>query len=276
VTTVLTLLVRDESDIVELNVRFHLDAGVDFVVVTDNGSVDGTREILAALERELPVRVIDEPSDDYSQHRWVTRMARLAAAEHAADWVINADADEFWWPADGSLAEVFAAVPSDVGGLAVSRENFLIRPEDGRPFWERLVVRRTDGVNEVGDTLNPKVCHRGDPEVEVGQGNHEATGPRIGSVQSTSAIDILHFPMRTYAQFVNKIDKGGAAYARNTEFPTSIGHRWRELHADLHAGGLADRWRSWEPPEEEVQAGLASGLFVVDTRLRDWSRDHLG
>jgi hypothetical protein len=273
---VLTLLVRDERDIVEMNVRFHLDAGVDFVLVTDNASVDGTREILAELARDLPVGIIDEPSDDYSQHRWVTRMARLAATEHRADWVINADADEFWWPSAGSLAAVLAAVPPEVGGLAVPRENFVIRPEDGRPFWERLVVRRTDGVNEVGDTLNPKVCHRGDPEVQVGQGNHEAIGPRIGAVQPTDAIDILHFPMRTYAQFANKIDKGGAAYGRNTEFPETIGHRWRELHADLHAGGLADQWRSWEPSEDEVEGGLASGRFVVDTRLRDWSRRHLG
>ena len=41
---VMTLLVRDEEDILDANLRFHLDRGVDLVLVTDNGSVDGTAD----------------------------------------------------------------------------------------------------------------------------------------------------------------------------------------------------------------------------------------
>ena len=75
---VMTLLVRDEVDIVRDNIEFHLNHGVDFIVATDNGSVDGTREILADFERLGLAHILDEPVQDFSQWKWVTRRALLA------------------------------------------------------------------------------------------------------------------------------------------------------------------------------------------------------
>ena len=39
-------MVRNEADVIEDNLRFHRAQGVDFFIALDNGSTDGTREIL--------------------------------------------------------------------------------------------------------------------------------------------------------------------------------------------------------------------------------------
>jgi glycosyltransferase involved in cell wall biosynthesis len=261
---VMTLLVRDEEDIVADNLDFHLAQGVDEVIVTDNGSVDGTLEILRSYEARGLVRIIVEPTDDYSQGVWVTRMARLAATEHKADWVINNDADEFWWPRTGSLRTVFESLPGDVGALVGHRTNFVPRPEDDRPYWERMILRERESLNPVGKPLPPKLAHRAHPEIEVVQGNHRIKGPDVGSELDDGSVEILHFPMRSYAQFENKIVKGGAAYARNTQLPEKTGRTWRRLYETWEQGGLPAHY------EASVVAESATKDLLEDTRLRDF------
>ena len=261
---VMTLLVRDEEDIVADNLDFHLAQGVDEVIVTDNGSVDGTLEILRSYEARGLVRIIVEPTDDYSQGRWVTRMARLAATEHKADWVINNDADEFWWPREGTLRTLFEGLGDDVGAVVGHRTNFVPRPEDDRPYWERMTLRERESLNPVGKPLPPKLAHRAHPEIVVVQGNHRIKGPDIGSELDDGSIEILHFPMRSYAQFENKIVKGGRAYARNKELPEKTGRTWRRLYETWEQGGLPAHY------EASVVAEAARKDLLEDTRLRDY------
>ena len=261
---VMTLLVRDEEDIVADNLDFHLAQGVDEVIVTDNGSVDGTLEILRAYEARGLVRIIVEPTDDYSQGRWVTRMARIAATEHKADWVINNDADEFWWPREGTLRTLFEGLGGDVGAVVGHRTNFVPRPEDDRPYWERMTLRERESLNPVGKPLPPKLAHRAHPEIVVVQGNHRIKGPDVGSEVDDGSIEILHFPMRSYAQFENKIIKGGRAYARNKELPEKTGRTWRRLYETWEQGGLPAHY------EASVVAEAARQDLLEDTRLRDY------
>jgi glycosyl transferase family 2 len=263
---VMTLLLRDEEDIVRENLDFHLAQGVDRVIVTDNGSEDSTIEILREYEARGTVRLLLEPQDDYSQGRWVTRMARMASDE-GADWVINNDADEFWWPRSGTLASTFESLPGEVGIVVAHRTNFVPRPEDGRRFWERMTTRERQSLNPLGRPLPPKVAHRAHPRITVAQGNHRVEGPELGERLDDGSIEILHFPMRTYAQFENKIVKGGRAYARNRELPQRTGRTWRRLYELWEGGRLHDHY------DEHVVAKPARDDLLEDTRLRDYLRE---
>src|SRR2546423_10475194 len=106
---VMTLKVRDEADVLEDNLRSHRALGVDFFVVTDNGSVDGTSEILERYEQAGLAHVIRIETGTLrdNEEDWTTRMARLAATEFEADWGFHDDADELWWAVHGTPDEGF-------------------------------------------------------------------------------------------------------------------------------------------------------------------------
>jgi hypothetical protein len=263
----MTLLVRNEEDIIEANLQFHRAQGVDFFIVTDNGSEDSTLEILEHYAGKGWLYLIHEGDDDYNQSKWVTRMARVASIQFRADWVINNDADEFWYPVQGDLKSALESVPLDAGSVLVERTNFLPRrSETHDPFWKRLTIRERLSLNHKGESLPGKVCHRASPTVIVNQGNH-AVQNVSGKHITTNEIQILHFPLRDYKQFEIKIRFGGAAYERNTKVGPEAGRRWRTHYREYLAGNLPAVYHEQIPTEQEIQAGLQAGRYIEDLRL---------
>jgi hypothetical protein len=264
---VMTLLVRDEEDVLRENLEFHLAHGVDEFILMDNLSVDATPEIAREYERAGCLHYLRQSNDDYAQGRWVTWMARRAALDLRADWVINNDADEFWCPHTGSLKDVFASVPPAVGVVSAERVNFVPRVPNGSPFWRAMNVRTQVSLNALGEPLPSKAAHRGRPDVVVEQGSHCVTAGGLAIPRVAAPITILHFPIRSQSQLVNKIAKGGAAYARNTELPVTVGSAWRHLHA-LHLQGRLESWYAEQVfSDDAITAGLANGTLIRDERL---------
>jgi hypothetical protein len=264
----MTLLARDEADIVDAQIAFHLHAGVDFVVATDNGSTDGTTEILERYERAGCLHVLRESGDDMRQQEWVTRMARLAATTFGADWVINADADEFWWPRGGSLRDVLALVPERYGVVRGCWRHFLPRADGDRDFWERMTIRLCTPAFPGDKTTiyhaHQKVAHRADSAVEVERGNHDATGRHLDPLRGWHPIEVLHFSFRSIEQMERKARAGWlrSPVEEQTE------HQIR-LDTALHEGRLEHFFETIAVSDIELEDGIAAGILAVDTRLRD-------
>ena len=257
----MTLVVRDEVDLVGDWLCYHLARGIDQVIVTDHRSVDGTSEVLAEHARDGRVRVIREEAPEMRQAEWVTRMARLAATDHGADWVINSDADEFWWPRDGGVHELLDAVPERYGVVRALWRQFVLRPDGPTSFAERMTVR----CRPVADFASPyhaqvKIVHRALPDVVVSEGNHDAYGDGLTLIREWLPFEVLHFPLRAEAQVEDKFLRRRAILG---------GDHIADAIRRLDSEGLSTYHHAVLFDDLEVERGLGDGTLVVDPRLRD-------
>jgi hypothetical protein len=257
----MTLLARNEADIIDAHIAFHLNAGVDFLVAIDNGSEDGTTEILESYARDGYV-ALTRDDGELSQAEWVTQMARRAATEFGADWVINSDADEFWWPRGGSLKDVFAAVPPRFGSVRGMWRHFAPRPESEEFFAERMTVRVSNPGAENNSPYSPrfKAAHRADPQVRVLTGNHQALGRGLTPLRGWYPIDVLHFPIRSLGHFREKYLRWWELLQTQFSEATYDAHRHNRLH-EFYESHVID--------EVTLAKGIKERTLALDTRLRD-------
>ena len=232
-------MVKDEADIIAGTLRHLSDEGLDGIIVADNGSTDGTRDILEDLKDDLTAEliIVDDPDPGYYQSRKVSVLADLARMR-GAKWVIPFDADELWL-APHRIVDVLEAIPPGYSIAAAQLYNHFpsgIDPTDPDPF-------RSIQWRQAEPAGLPKVAFRPAEGAVVHQGNHGVT--LNGPARITVALEVRHFPYRSAEQFVRKARNGAAAYAA-TDLPEDAGAHWRGYGTILERYGeeaLAEVWR---------------------------------
>jgi hypothetical protein len=216
----LTLLVKNEADIILDNILYHYAMGVDFIIVCDNGSTDGTMDILRALNRDGLVHLSEESG--YVQDQLVNKMGDIAKDKYGATILIHADADEFWTPLKGNnLKKTFLGLFERA--VLVDRKDVLPAPEKmyqdfpqnrmyiiTKPFVRKNVMEASKKQSLFLFWLPPKVMFSiKDQFKNVGFGNHLLSDSDSGTI--TKAIHIFHFPFKSVARFEEKVIMAGAA-----------------------------------------------------------------
>ena len=211
----MTILVKNEADIIEDNIRFHARQGVDCFAVMDNGSDDGTRELLEKLKSEFDLHVIDQPEQNYQQAAWMTQLAEYARLTLKADLVISNDADEFWISkTGGSLKQHLSA---DDSVVTVKRHNMALSEDALKPGYHymdsNLVVKNPimyDSNAQINETavsmllvkISPKTIVNPHGLIKMKGGNHRAKhGWRLINKRDEASITVYHYPIRNYQQF---------------------------------------------------------------------------
>jgi hypothetical protein len=199
VSTAAAILCKDEEDVIETTVR-HLVTQVDEVVVCDNLSTDGTRDILDQLERELGIVVQTDAEVGFRQAEKTTQLAQDARAR-GHGWFIPVDADEIWYSGDGRrIADFLDGVSLDVTFVKAAILNHVataLDPEDEPNPVRRLGWRQRQPLAYQWW----KVACRCRPDLEIAMGNHSAR--THGPGREETGLEIRHFPYRSSAQFCN-------------------------------------------------------------------------
>ncbi|HBR96479.1 MAG TPA: glycosyltransferase family 2 protein [Gammaproteobacteria bacterium] len=216
---IMTLLVRNEADIIADNIRYHARKGVDGFVVMDNGSTDGTLDILQNLANDVDLILITNPDGVYQQAVWMTELARTAKDKLGADFVISNDADEFWVVDDcaGSYRDCLQRYDSVV---TVPRINAVfdeaIFSADYHYLNARYGVRKPlsyskkeqmedDNVCMQLVPVGPKVIVRAQGLIRVKGGNHRAKHWNPLGKRQASSMQVVHFPIRSYDKFLENV-----------------------------------------------------------------------
>ena len=200
----MTLVCSDEAAVVDAQISFHLHAGVD-IVVADHGSTAGVADVLEAYAQEGHVHLVGAPADTVPRSERVTHMARLAATELGADWVINADRGEFWWPRGGTFGEVLAAIPKRFGIVRALPRSFVSRPEDGVFFAEGLTFRlSTQALVSAPDGATRSrlgIVHGADPGVLV-DGDFALGESSLAPLRGWYPIEVFRLPVHDGEQAI--------------------------------------------------------------------------
>ena len=236
-------MVKDEVDIIGETVA-NMAAQVDLVIVADNGSTDGTVDVLYWLSETLGnILVTHDPDPAYTQSEKMTGLAHLAARTTPTEWVVPFDADEIWYTNTGTVGETLR----NVGDLACVQAELFDHvatgydADDPNPVT-RMVWRRLTPL------VFPKVACRYRHDLTIHQGNH---GCDYGGIIPAAAplLVVRHFPYRTVEQFIRKTRNGAAAYqAAGDRQPLSAGAHWRQWGQILDEQGedaVAEVFRTW-------------------------------
>jgi hypothetical protein len=274
------LNVLDEVEFIETCIQHLRSIGVDLIVLTDIGSIDGTADRLEKFAGDPDIRIIriDREEDPWG---FPARMYKKTIAEFEVDRVLFLDADEFWIPKSGnikatsSLAEADALtvrrlnvplvkdrplLPADLSPAGYGDLYVVANPMKNAVRWFKVEPDLAWIMTEVV----PKMIINARTVEGVGTGTHKVV-EKEGSTTTVVRPDdliIAHVPFSTADRFARKLD--------NIERSLTVfGHRlvgseawhWRRWLELAKEGRVEEEFQRQVMGQEQFDAAISEGII---------------
>jgi hypothetical protein len=253
-------IVKNEADIIGLALDHMLEQGVDHILIADNLSSDGTRELLesrASADSRVHLAFDSEPR--FFQAAKMTRLAQVAALA-GADWIIPFDADEFWYAEGRAVADYLRLAQANA--LRTLIFNAVATTRDGQP------ARSTTFLVDSAPHYDEKVAFRAHPLARLEMGNH-----RVGRVGPAAVgLRLAHVPYRGVEQMRRKFLDGNEAL-RETGDHAGLAAQWRQ-GAGLDADEVAEAWENVRSGRAEPRITWLPMTEPIEAEILTWKSWH--
>ncbi len=222
--------VKNESDIIEYFLRYHSFI-FDNIVVIDNGSLDGTYEIINELIKEgLCIELINEAYNDFDAFRMANQYTKHLLTKHKADFVVFMDADEFLI----------------TNGWSNPRDYIKkLDPEKIHSFmWRTYIYDGNDNAcfspdcfnkfrEEAGESFKKIIISRelvDNKSIVVSAGNHSAFSKYEIEEEYHNRLKFAHFPIRSMHQRKKQIIINTIDIMSNPDENKHTGEHWKKMY----------------------------------------------
>jgi len=226
-------MVKNEIDIIEYFVRHNLKY-LDALLIIDNGSVDGTRELLSKMmsEDKLPIAIYDDPEMGYFQSEKTTKIVFNADLFFQSDFILVLDADEFIKAnTREDLEASLSQLPPKTAGR-IRWQTYVLTTESQLShanIFKRIRHHQIKETPQYHKAVIPK-NFSADPYNIVAQGNHFLKNKKKPIPhQIIPELAIAHYPVRSLKQLRLKIILGWLGYlAKNSQ--NNEGYHWKNIY----------------------------------------------
>lgn len=231
------MLAKNESDIIETNLRHHMALGLSGVVVFDNMSDDGTGDIARSVPGAM---VLEDNEAAFRQGAKNLAMTEVAMS-HGAEWIVAIDADELWYP---TRAATIPGAIVDTGGdcfRARALDHVCSEFDDESETNPVLRMRWRRKKLGVG-----KVAHRCEPGAHVWGGNEGLVrGGEVVEPPIRGRMLIRHYPVRGLRHLKRKAAFGWRAVNGQPGVHRKACGHWRKWYIRMreNPAGFEDFYR---------------------------------
>ncbi len=228
--TLMITKVKNEADIIEIFLRYHSNI-FDNIVVIDNGSLDGTYEIVNELIKEgLKIQLINEAYSDFDAFRMANQYNVELVEKYNADYVMFMDADELLITKDGKQPiDCFANFDCNKihtfnwrTYIYSGQDMDVFNPE----YYHKYRCEEKETFKKVmipGKLLKEK-------SIVVSAGNHSASSPYHIEEEHHEELKFAHFPVRSMHQRRKQITLNMLDMMANPKVGLHTGSHWKLMY----------------------------------------------